>query len=96
LVRKDDDTIGVKWCEVKRVFTYKVDCWGYDVIWLAFETYDSERVVHVSEDAEHFSKLMKALARVFPEIDPEWYIKVMQPPFAENFTILVERRIERE
>jgi len=91
-VRKDDDTIEVKWREVKRVFTYKVDCCSYDVIWLAFETYDSERVVHVSEDAEDFSELMQALGRVFPEIDPEWYIKVMQPPFAENFTILFERR----
>ena len=41
--RKADATIEVKWCEVKRVFTYKIDCWGYDVIRLAFETDDRER-----------------------------------------------------
>ena len=90
-LRKADATIEVKWREVKRVFTYKIDCWGYDVIRLAFETYDPERAVHVSEDAQDFNKLMLALAHAFPEIDPEWYPKVMQPPFAENFTILLAR-----
>ena len=94
IVRKDGDTIEVKWRDVKRVFTYKVDCWGYDVIRLAFETYNLERAVHVSEDAEDFSELMEALTRVFPEIDPEWYMQVMQPPFAENLTVLLARNFE--
>jgi hypothetical protein len=94
IVRRDGDTIEVKWREVKRVFTYKVDCWGYDVIRLAFETADLERAVHVSEDAEGFTELMQALTRVFPEIDPEWYMKVMQPAFAENLTVLLARNFE--
>jgi len=93
IVRKDDARIDIKWREVKQVFTYKVDCWGYDVIRLAFETSDLETTVHVSEDAEHFSELMCAFTGAFPEIDPEWYQKVMQPPFAENFTVLFKRKI---
>jgi len=88
---KADATIEVKWREVKRVFTYKLDCYGYDVILLGFEIYDRERLVQVSEEADDFNKLMLALAHAFPEIDPEWYPKVMQPPFAENFTILLAR-----
>ena len=33
----DGRTEWVKWSEVERVFTYKVDCYAYDTIWLTFE-----------------------------------------------------------
>ena len=37
---------------------------------------------------------MSALGKAFPEINPEWYFAVMQPPFAENLTVLYERKDE--
>jgi hypothetical protein len=81
----------VKWSEVERIFTYKVDCYSYDMIWLAFERGEHEEAVHVREEAEGFQDLMSAMGKAFTEINPEWYFNVMQPPFAEKLTVLFEQ-----
>lgn len=36
--------------------------------------------------------LVGAMSKAFPDIDPEWYTKVMFPAFAENLTLLFERK----
>jgi hypothetical protein len=82
----------MKWSEVDRVFTYKVDCYAYDMIWLAFERRGHEGALHIREETKGFQNLMSALLKAFPELDPEWYVKVMQPAFAENLTVLFERK----
>jgi hypothetical protein len=82
----------MKWSEVDRVFTYKVDCYAYDVILLAFERHGHDEVLHIREETEGFQDLMSALPNAFPELDAEWYFKVMQPAFAENLTVLFERK----
>jgi hypothetical protein len=87
-----DRVAELKWSEVERVFTYKVDCFGYDMIWLAFERHGHDEAIHIPEEAEGFENLMSAIGKTFPEINPEWYLMVMQPPFAETLTILFERR----
>ena len=92
--RADGAAEAVKWAEVKRVFTYKVDCFTYDMICLAFERVGRDGGLHIREEAEGFQDLMSAMARALPGIDPEWYFKVMQPPFAENLTLLFERETE--
>lgn len=81
----------VAWEEVERVFTYKLDCFTYDTIWLAFEVRGRESPLHVSEEAEGFDELLAATNRAFPSINPEWYFDVMTPAFAPNFTVLYER-----
>jgi hypothetical protein len=91
ITRKDDGFVEkVYWQEIKAIYTYKVDCYGYDTIWLAFEREEKEEV-HVPEDAKPFSDFMTAVNQAFPNINAEWYFDVMQPPFAENFTVLFER-----
>jgi hypothetical protein len=81
----------VKWSEVERIYTYKVDCYAYDMIWLAFEGSEHDGAVHVREEAEGFQDLMSAMGKAFNEINPEWYFNVMQPPFAEQLTVLFKR-----
>ena len=90
----DGRAVEVKWPEVERVVTYKVDCFTYDMIWLAFERRGHDAILRIPEEAEGFKELMSALCEAFPEIDPEWYFNVMQPPFAENLTVLFEREAE--
>jgi hypothetical protein len=90
----DGRTERLKWSKVKRVFTYKVDCFTYDMIWLTFEQSDRDEAIHIREEAEGFQDLMSAMGKAFPQIDPEWYFNVMQPPFAENLTVLFEREAE--
>ena len=92
--RADGGTEALKWSEVERVFTYKVDCSTYDMIWLAFERREHVEAIHVREEAEGFQDLLSALGKAFPEINPEWYFDVMQPAFAENLTLLFERKAE--
>jgi hypothetical protein len=92
--RGDGRTEGVRWSEVERVFTYKVDCYTYDTIWLAFELRGQDGALHIREEAEGFQELISDLGKAFPEMNPEWYFAVMQPPFAENLTVLYERKGE--
>ena len=90
----DGNTEGVKWSEVERIFTYKVDCFTSDMIWLAFERSGHDGALHIREEVEGFQDLMLAMGKAFPRINPEWYFNVMQPPFAENLTLLFEREGE--
>ena len=87
----DGVTREIKWSEIERIYTYKVDCFGYDVIWLAFEVPEQDEL-HIPEDAKGFEILTAAMNESTPTINSEWYFEVMQPPFAENLTLLFERR----
>jgi hypothetical protein len=91
---EDGRTEALKWSEVDRVFTYKVDCFTYDMIWLAFERRGHHEALHIREETEGFQNLMSALGKAFPELNAEWYVNVMHPAFAENLTVLFERKGE--
>ncbi len=93
-VWRDEHVEQQKWSEVERIITYKVDCFTYDMIWLAFERRGHDEAIQIPEEAEGFADLMAAVGKTFPEIYPEWYFTVMQPAFAENFTVLYERKPE--
>lgn len=90
--RKDMVEETILWSEINRIITFKVDCYTIDMIWLAFVRQENDLVIQIREEAEGFKELMSALDVQFPTIDPEWFMKVAQPPFAENFTILFDRK----
>ena len=89
-IKDDKETENIKWSEIEIAYTYKVDCFAYDMIWLAFVRQEGE--LHVPEEAEGFEILMAAMSEAIPEINSNWYDEVMQSPFAENFTILFQRK----
>src|SRR5258708_7438212 len=84
----------VEWSQVESIFTYTADCFIYDSIWVAFEVPGQDAILHVPEEAEGFQNLMSALSQTCPEINPAWYLEVMQPAFAENLTVLFECKVE--
>jgi hypothetical protein len=88
--RDDGFVEKVYWQEIKAIYTYKVDCYGYDTIWLAFEREEKEEV-QVPEDAKPFGDFMTAVNQAFPNLNARWYFDVMLPVFAENLTVLFER-----
>ena len=91
VVRQDDGiSEAVDWTEVEFVYTYKVDCYTIDMIWLVFGV-AGRHEIHIREETEGFESLMSAVNKAFPNMDQEWYLKVMQPPFAENLTLLYRR-----
>jgi hypothetical protein len=69
---KDGSNEEVKWSEVERIFTYKVDCYAYDTIWLAFERNGHDDTLHIREEAKGFQDLMSAMSEALPEINQEW------------------------
>ncbi len=81
----------VAWSEIERIFTYKVDCYAIDMIWLAFERKGHELLVHIPEEAEGFKNLIPAMNKALPGIDPEWYQNVMLPVFEEKLTLIFQR-----
>ena len=79
----------LEWSSIEKIFTYKVDCYAYDSIWLAFVVGKNE--IHIHEEADGFEQLVQRMLTVFPSVDREWYATVMQPPFAENLIVLYQR-----
>jgi hypothetical protein len=91
----DGGTESLDWAEAELVYTYKVDCYAFDTIWLAFRG-EGQREIHIREEADGFEQLMSSVNSAFPSIDREWYQTVTQPPFAENLTLLYHRQPEAE
>ena len=82
----------VAWDRVERVVAFKLDCYVHDLVCLGFVlTNLPDRMYVVDEEAVGYTELMAELARRYPSIDPDWYHKVAQPPFARNEKVLWER-----
>ncbi len=93
----DDDGVGVvlhdgsalprfRWAEVAEIRTFKLDLGTVDDIRLQFRTADSWE--EFSEDLRGFGCLSDKMMEQFPEIPRDWYMAVMQPPFATNERVL--------
>jgi hypothetical protein len=80
----------MRWDEVICVRTYKLDLFTVDCICLLFERAGAAPV-QVSEEWEGFVELMERMRERFPSIPSDWYMKVMQPAFERNETVLYER-----
>jgi len=80
----------VRWSNVLRVHTYKVDLATTDCICLLFEFKDDTAPVQVSEEWTGFAELFGPLCTAFPSISPEWYAEVMTPAFETKHRVLYE------
>jgi hypothetical protein len=74
----------VRWSDVARVVTYKVDLLTTDCICLLFEFNNGSAPLQVSEEWSGFADLFGPLSAAFPSISPDWYVQVMQPAFETN------------
>ncbi len=81
------------WSEVQEVVTFKLDCWIYDDIRLAFRV--RENWIEVSEEIEGWADLSAEIARQFPEIPPDWLSTVMLPTFETCYRVLYKRTIDK-
>lgn len=82
------------WEQIDRIATYKRDNYVTDEIMLGFEYAGADgRTMHleVSEEWAGFQDLFGVLEERFPGLSPEWYMRVMQPAFESNYTVLYER-----
>jgi hypothetical protein len=90
----DDGTVSPEfpWADVVEIRTFKRDLGVVDDIRLAIQAGDFW--YDFSEDLPGFRQLSDEMRAAFPEIPRDWYMDVMQPPFATNERVLF-RRAER-
>jgi hypothetical protein len=82
----------VPWDRVERVVAFKADCFGVDLICLGFVlTNQPDRMYVVDEEAIGYDALVDAMQLRCPPADPDWWVKVAQPPLARSETVLWRR-----
>ena len=81
---------GVRWVDVARIQTYKLDLLTTDCICLLFEFRDGSPPVQISEEWTGFSDLFEPLAAALPSIPAGWYVEVMSPAFETRRRVLYE------
>jgi hypothetical protein len=87
----DQSTIAlVRWRDVTRIHTYKIDLVTTDCIRLLFEFNGGRAPLQVSEEWRGFADLFAPLSAAFPSIPPDWYVEVMKPAFETNRRILYD------
>jgi len=78
----------VRWSDVARIETYKVDLLTTDCICLLFEFRSGAKAIQVSEEWPGFAELFGPLSKAFPAIQENWYLEVMTPAFESKRTVL--------
>lgn len=80
----------VRWADVARIQTYKLDLVTTDCICLLFESRSGGEPTQVSEEWKGFADLFGPLTAAFPTIPKDWYTEVMQPAFETKRTVLYD------
>ena len=82
-----DPIASVQWVTILEIFAMKHDLFSYDEVCLGFRIDEAGNYIWVGEDDHGFREFRTEVERRF-SIDPIWFQKVVQPPFAENLTTL--------
>ena len=88
LVFDRGETLAIAWADVAEIATFKRDLYIYDDIRLSFRRRGTDLWLEISEECAGFPEMAAEMRRRFPTIDEAWYLDVMQPPFATNYTLL--------
>ena|ERR1035437_5308815 len=78
----------VRWSEVKEIFAFKRDLWGYDLICIGFRISDDGEYWEIDEQMPGYKEVIAAVEKAFPGIETEWWRKVAFPAFKMNFMTL--------
>lgn len=91
MVAKGVETKRFRWDDVVSVFSYKVDCYSCDLIYVAF-TLTSGVHVRVHEEMEGYESLIAEMQRRCTGYRKDWWRAVAIPAFEENLTIVWKRK----
>jgi hypothetical protein len=78
----------IRWDEIDRIVTYKIDLLPYDEIRVQFES-SSDAAIVVTEESPGFDDFMQEVVRRYPSTQ-DWHGKESQPAFAECWTVLFD------
>jgi len=89
-------SFNVTWDEVTSIVAYKRDCFVVDLLCVGIETKDLW--VETNEEMDSWKSMIDALPNYLPGMPKasEWWERVVQPPFAANWTPLWNRKYSEQ
>ena len=78
----------VRWSEITSVAAFKRDMVSFDDVWFQLGTVQG--TIMICEEQPGFARWEACLCTAIPAV-ANWRESVIQPPFAENFTLLYRR-----
>lgn len=78
----------VRWADVKEIFAFKRDLFGYDLICIGFRVSDDGTWWEIDEKMGGYVGLMSVAESAFPGIRTDWFWEVAVPAFVTNLTTL--------
>jgi hypothetical protein len=85
------NSAAMKWTEISRIVAFKEDLFAYDLLCIALT--DPNGTIIVDEEMEGFDEMIRALPLRVPGVPAveDWWLGVIQPAFATNFTVIFHR-----
>lgn len=80
----------IKWSEIDQINAYKKDLYAYDLV--VMEIVCGEKALSINEESPGWFQFILKLKEVFETIPNDWEINITQPAFAENYTVLYEKK----
>ena len=80
----------LKWFEIDQINAFKKDLYAYDLVVL--EILCGENALSINEETPGWFQFIIKLKDVFETIPKDWEINITQPAFAENYTVLYEKK----
>ena len=81
----------IRWDQVDRITTFKLDLLTTDCICLLFEGRFDVSPYQIHEEMVGYDQIFEPLRDAFPSISDSWYFDVMTPAFETKETILFDR-----
>ncbi len=79
------------WNRILKIIAYKADLLTIDEVRL--EIWDNDGGITITEEEDFWKDFTGRILEQYPEIDKEWFSKIIQPPFARNETVIYKKTV---
>ena len=84
--------IELDWDNITQLNVFKVDLFTTDRI--DMEIVYSDKAFTINEELPGWNQFVLKTKEVFPSIPKDWDVKIVQPPFAENFMTIYTKEVK--
>lgn len=94
ILQKGEPAIRVLWSEINQILAYKRDLVTEDLVCWDITVTKNERsqTYSLHEELDGFGLLVDCISHKLTSFDKIWRQKIITPPFAENLTILYQKK----
>ncbi|MCI9844516.1 hypothetical protein [Flavobacterium pectinovorum] len=91
IITTENETYNYEWNEIKTVYGYKIDLLAYDEICIDVFTIDQKKFT-ITESTGGWFQFISRLSENIKSIEIDWYLKIANPPFEKNLTLLYDKQ----